>query len=40
MNTFMDFVNSKISFVAESDMEKRFKKVKFESYVDQLKEQS
>ncbi len=33
MNTFMDFINSKISFVAESDMEKKFKKIKFESFI-------
>ena len=36
----MDFINSKITFVAESDMEKRFKKIRYESYVDQLKEQT
>ena len=36
----MDFINSKISFVAESDMEKRFKKIKFETFVSQSNEQT
>lgn len=36
----MDFINSKITFMAESDMEKRFKKIRFESYIDQIKDQT